>query len=136
MDGGDNGNNGTDVDGGNGTDINRGNGDNNGTDVNEGNGGNNGTDIIGGNGDNNGTDVDSNADKLCRGRFSTGCDAQGQSCDYRATWEVREARVDFSVTARQVQDGRTEWVALGFSDNRMMVSGYLRTHSRCLHKCL
>ena len=77
-------------------------------------------------------DVDSSTDEVCRGGFSTGCDAQGQSCDYRATWEVRGAVVDFSVTARQVQDGRTEWVALGFSDNRMMVSGCtcLCTHSR------
>ena len=76
-------------------------------------------------------DVDSSTDELCRGEFSTGCDAQGQSCDYRATWEVRGAVVDFSVTARQVQAGRTEWVALGFSDNRMMVSGFLCTRSRC-----
>lgn len=70
-------------------------------------------------------DVDSGINERCRGQFSTGCDAQGQSCDYRATWEVRGAVVDFSVTARQVQAGRTEWAAIGFSDNRLMVSGLI-----------
>ena len=59
---------------------------------------------------------------LAEGSFSTGCDAQGQSCDYRATWEVKEPFVEFTVTAKQVQAGRTEWVAIGFSDDRMMVS--------------
>ena len=69
-------------------------------------------------------DVDSNScqGEFGRGEFSTGCDAQGQSCDYRATWEVKEPFVEFTVTAKQVQAGRTEWVAIGFSDDRMMVS--------------
>ena len=66
-------------------------------------------------------DVDSGINERCRGQFSTGCDAQGQSCDYRATWEVKQFLVEFTVTARQVQAGRTEWVAVGFSDDRLMV---------------
>ena len=64
-------------------------------------------------------DVDSNNNEVCRGEFSTGC--EGQSCDYRATWEVRGAIIDFSVTAKQVQPGRTEWVAVGFSNDMFMV---------------
>ena len=69
-------------------------------------------------------DVDSNANNsdICRGEFSTSCDAQGQSCDYKATWEVQGFNVKFTLTARQMMSGRTEWVAIGFSDNRMMVS--------------
>ena len=70
-------------------------------------------------------DVDSNTNDICSGEFSTGCDAQGQSCDYRATWEVQGFNVEYTVTARQVQNGRTEWVAIGFSDDRIMVSMYL-----------
>ena len=70
-------------------------------------------------------DIDSNTNERCRGEFSTGCDAQGQSCDYRATWEVKKFFVEFTVTARQVQSGRTEWAAIGFSDNRMMVCQFI-----------
>ena len=53
--------------------------------------------------------------------FSTECDAQGQSCDYRASWEVKEFIVEYTVTARQVENGRTEWITIGFSDDRWMV---------------
>ena len=67
-------------------------------------------------------DVDSNIDERCQGEFSTGCDAQGMSCDYRATWEVKGSSIEFTVTARQEQAGQTEWVAVGFSDDVMMVS--------------
>ena len=66
-------------------------------------------------------DEDPNTNERCRGGFSTGCDAQGQSCDYRASWEVKEFIVEYTVTARQVENGRTEWVAIGFSDDRWMV---------------
>ena len=69
-------------------------------------------------------DVDSGTNELCRGQFTTGCDAQGQSCDYSATWEVKKFFVEFTVTARQVQAGRTEWVAIGFSNDRNMVSWF------------
>lgn len=69
-------------------------------------------------------DMDSGTNELCRGGFSTGCDAQGQSCDYSATWEVKKFFVEFTVTARQVQAGRTEWVAIGFSNDMNMVSWF------------
>ena len=77
-------------------------------------------------------DVDSNNSDVCRGEFSTGCDVQGQSCDYRATWEVKEFNVEFTVTARQVESGRTEWVAIGFSDDMMMVSHFSYKMSRSI----
>ena len=67
-------------------------------------------------------DTDSTDDERCRGEFSTGCNAQGQSCDYRATWEVKKSFVEFTVTARQVQAGRTEWAGIGFSNDKSMVS--------------
>ena len=55
----------------------------------------------------------------CRGEYSTGC--SGGVCDYRASWLVRGGDVDFTVSAR-TSDSSTQWVGLGFSDDRMMVS--------------
>lgn len=77
-------------------------------------------------------DVDSVQNDICRGDFSTGCDAQGQSCDYRATWEVKGAFVEFTVTARQGAAGQTEWAAIGFSDDTLMVGKLLYSCCWCL----
>ena len=78
-------------------------------------------------------DVDSNIDETCRGEFSTGCDAQGQSCDYRATWEVNGFLVDYTVVAKQLNSGRTEWVAIGFSDDEFMVSPFSLNYCRVIN---
>ena len=52
----------------------------------------------------------------CRGSYSTGC-TNGQ-CLYSATWLVKGRHVQFNVIGR-VPMGR--WLAIGFSDNRLMV---------------
>ena len=53
---------------------------------------------------------------ICRGSYSNGC-TNGQ-CLYSATWLVKGQHVQFNVTGR-VPMGR--WLAIGFSDNRLMV---------------
>ena len=56
----------------------------------------------------------------CQGGFSTGCDKQGR-CDYRATWLIVGEEAEFTVSAR-TSGSSTEWVGIGFSNDRMMVS--------------
>lgn len=55
----------------------------------------------------------------CSGEYSTGCNSNGAECSYKATWTVMSEHVVFDVTAR-VDEG--QWVAIGFSDDRMMAS--------------
>ena len=66
------------------------------------------------------TDVDAEVgNPLCQGGFSTGC--TGLTCDYRASWVVRGGNVDFNISARTL-DSATQWVGIGFSNDRLMVS--------------
>ena len=65
------------------------------------------------------TDVDAEVGNLCQGGFSTGC--TGLTCDYRASWVVRGGSVDFNISAR-TSDSATQWVGIGFSNDRLMVS--------------
>ena len=59
--------------------------------------------------------------ETCRGTFSTGCDPNGV-CDYKANWVVMEDdTITFTVSAK-TSDVSTQWVAIGFSDDRLMVS--------------
>ena len=60
-------------------------------------------------------DQENNAN--CFGTFNSCSD--GVDCDYSASWEVRNDSILFNVTAR-VTD--SQWVAIGFSDNMLMVS--------------
>ena len=54
----------------------------------------------------------------CRGSWSTGCNADGNNCTYKATWTVlrKISSVFFVVEART-----TGWVGIGFSENNFMV---------------
>ena len=67
--------------------------------------------------------ADQENDANCFGSFDS-CTA-GVDCDYSASWEVRGASIMFNVTAR-VTD--SEWVAIGFSDNMLMVSIHYTLH--------
>ena len=55
----------------------------------------------------------------CMGSWSTGCNADGNNCTYKATWMVLGDvnKVFFAVKART-----PGWVGIGFSDNNIMVS--------------
>ena len=64
------------------------------------------------------TERDLTSEEECRGEYSTGCDSDGEECQYKATWRVTSDHVIFDVTAR-IEEG--QWVAIGFSDDRMMV---------------
>ena len=57
----------------------------------------------------------------CTGSYQTGCNQDGEECLYQATWLVLGERVQFNVSARVDAES---WVAIGFSDNMMMVSGW------------
>ena len=56
----------------------------------------------------------------CTGSYQTGCNQARKECLYQATWLVLGERVQFNVSARV---DTNSWVAIGFSDNMMMVSG-------------
>ena len=64
------------------------------------------------------TERDLISDDGCRGEYATGCSNSGEDCQYKATWRVTSDHVVFDVTAR-VEEG--QWVAIGFSDDRLMV---------------
>ena len=53
----------------------------------------------------------------CSGGYTNDC--SNGVCAYNATWEVRGRYVKFVVTGRVP---RMQWLAIGFSDNRLMVS--------------
>ena len=53
----------------------------------------------------------------CSGGYTNNC--SNGVCAYNATWEVRGRYVKFVVTGRVP---RMQWLAIGFSDNRLMVS--------------
>ena len=57
----------------------------------------------------------------CQGGVRLDC-ANGNGCSYEASWIQRGDMVDFTVKAKQLGSSSTEWVAIGFSDDRMMVS--------------
>lgn len=63
-------------------------------------------------------DRDSDGSGLCNGQYRTGCNAQGKQCEYSATWTVKGDYIQFNVSARV---SAQSWIAIGFSDNRMMV---------------
>ena len=53
----------------------------------------------------------------CSGNYTNDC--SDGACAYNATWEVRGRYVKFAVTGRVP---RLQWLGIGFSDNRRMVS--------------
>ena len=53
-------------------------------------------------------------DDVCSNQFATGC--QDDRCDYSARWTVGAGMIRFTLKART-----TGWVAVGFSDDRLMV---------------
>ena len=53
----------------------------------------------------------------CNGGYTNNC--SNGVCAYNATWEVRGRYVKFVVTGRVP---RMQWLSIGFSDNRIMVS--------------
>ena len=60
---------------------------------------------------------DQASSEQCRGQFTFGCGDNNAEC-YIATWIVKSGFVQFNVTA-QVLD--SQWVSIGFSENRLMV---------------
>ena len=63
----------------------------------------------------------------CVGSFSTGCSSG--VCDYAASWVVRGNNVDFTIAAKRTPGSTsTEWVGIGFSTDRLMVSVALFLH--------
>jgi len=54
----------------------------------------------------------------CTGSWSTGCDADGNNCTYKATWIVLG---DISSVFFVVEAHTTGWVGIGFSKNNQMV---------------
>ena len=67
------------------------------------------------------TAADAISDDLCRGQFRHP-QCTGEDCPYQAEWVVAGDQVRFRVTARV---GDANWVAIGFSDNTMMVGDML-----------
>ena len=65
----------------------------------------------------------------CGGGYSYGC--TNGPCQYRATWLVKGNHVQFNVTGR-VPMG--QWLAIGFSDNRLMVKNWLLLHTSVYYK--
>lgn len=63
-------------------------------------------------------DRDSDGSDICSGQYTTNCNAQGQQCEYSATWTVRGDYIQFNVSARV--SGQS-WIAIGFSNDRFMV---------------
>ena len=64
-------------------------------------------------------EADTIDNQQCTGSFQTGCMPAGENCLYTANWRVLGDRVQFNVSARIDADS---WVAIGFSNNLMMVS--------------
>ena len=62
-------------------------------------------------------EADSVQSSQCTGSFETDCSSG--TCTYTASWRVLGSRVQFNVSARVAGNA---WVAIGFSNNMMMVS--------------
>ena len=60
---------------------------------------------------------DQASSEQCRGQFIFGCGDNDAEC-YRATWIVKSGFVQFNVTAQVLE---SQWVSIGFSENRLMV---------------
>lgn len=63
-------------------------------------------------------DRDSDGSDICNGQYTTNCNAQGQQCEYSAMWTVKGDYIQFNISARVTAQS---WIAIGFSDNRLMV---------------
>ncbi len=85
-------------------------------------------------------DVDGdNSEDQCSGSIRLDCANTNGDCGYEAEWMQIGEYVRFTISARRNNPSDTEWVAIGFSDDRMMVSVLtiitIREYCKCRTKC-
>ncbi len=69
-------------------------------------------------------DTDSGVDR-CSGSVRRDCANMDEECGYQAKWTQLGDVVRFSISARNTPP-RTEWLAIGFSDDKDMVSTWMQ----------
>lgn len=69
-------------------------------------------------------DTDSGVDR-CSGSVRRDCANMDEECGYQAKWTQLGDVVRFSISARKTAP-RTEWLAIGFSDDKDMVSTWMQ----------